>query len=531
MAKSTFGSSFAQTFQQSLAAARKAEDEEKADKRFNERLAEQRAYGVMEDTKKEARALGATAEELGTYSGAENQYALDRRMDELRAEYKAGRTAQLSGEGSGQPTDSLLGETGIATSAGYMRGVEAAKSQQQEQEFLNIMQRKARAGEREAVREEDLQGVRDVASVNPQAGIDFSAANTRQEALQAVAQNQAARNFAAEQMRFGVPTILNFEAGENVASPQMVAELDAAKERYAADKSNEDILMGVKIRSGLELEQQYKQARDRANEDPGSIPPEIKLGYPEGDAPLVRHFAAQDRADADPFFREAINLVPFHVRQSESKKGTPLTDDDGRITKYGRAFLRENVMDKPETIVDKVTGEMRSRNILTFMPRVVEPVTPTETLPDTTFNFDQGWNVQGSPFGSVPVNKDSPSKVTRGQAEMELQGLTPEQAKIASSLFPDVMQVGGGIKEASLEKLMSEIYKEKQHLGAVKYGLDRGGRSTGRSGGTGISANQRDEVNAYRLQEISKELQAEKRIKELQDMIDAFKNAAIKHQK
>ena len=370
----SFGKGLSQGLQLGISAINRKNEDKAAEERFNERLAEQRAYGVMEDTKKEARALGATAEELGTYSGAENQYALDRRMDELRAEYKAGRTAQLSGEGSGQPTDSLLGETGIATSAGYMRGVESGKSQQQEQEFLNIMQRKARAGEREAVREEDLQGVRDVASVNPQAGIDFSAANTRQEALQAVAQNQAARNFAAEQMRFGVPTILNFEAGENVASPQMVAELDAAKERYAADKYDEDIRRGVNIRSGLELEQQYKQARDRANEDPGSIPPEIKLGYPEGDAPLVRYFAAQDKADHDSFFGDAINLVPFHVRNSEFEKGTPLTDDDGRITKYGRKFLRENVLDELETIVDQVTGKERTERRRRFIRKVPEPV-------------------------------------------------------------------------------------------------------------------------------------------------------------
>lgn len=154
MAKSTFGSSFAQTFQQSIAAAKRAEEEDRREERMQEKLLEQRAYNTMEDTKKEARGLGATAEELGTYSGAENQYALDRRMDELRAEYKAGRTAQLSGEGSGQPTDSLLGETGIATSAGYMRGVESGKSQQQEQEFLNRMNLSASAKQREAIRGE-----------------------------------------------------------------------------------------------------------------------------------------------------------------------------------------------------------------------------------------------------------------------------------------------------------------------------------------------------------------------------------------
>ena len=120
MAKSTFGSSFAQTFQQSLAAARKAEDEEKADKRFNERLAEQRAYGVMEDTKKEARALGATAAELATYSGAENQHALNLLMDDLRAQNEEGRLFAQGG-GKLQPQDSLLGDTSGQSSA-YISG-------------------------------------------------------------------------------------------------------------------------------------------------------------------------------------------------------------------------------------------------------------------------------------------------------------------------------------------------------------------------------------------------------------------------
>ena len=150
----SFGKGLSQGLQLGISAINRKNEDDAAERRFNERLAEQRAYGVMEDTKKEARALGATAEELGTYSGAENQYALDRRMDELRAEYKAGRTAQLSGEGSGQPTDSLLGETGIATSAGYMRGVESAKSQQQEQEFQNRMNLSASAKQREAIRGE-----------------------------------------------------------------------------------------------------------------------------------------------------------------------------------------------------------------------------------------------------------------------------------------------------------------------------------------------------------------------------------------
>jgi len=151
---SSFERAFNPAFQASMASAMRDMADEKAEKRMQEKLLEQRAYNTMEDTKKEARGLGATAEELGTYSGAENQYALDRRMDELRAEYKAGRTAQLSGEGSGEPTDSLLGETGIATSAGYRKGVESGKSQQQENEFLNRMNQMASAKQREAIRGE-----------------------------------------------------------------------------------------------------------------------------------------------------------------------------------------------------------------------------------------------------------------------------------------------------------------------------------------------------------------------------------------
>ena len=209
MAKSTFGSSFAQTFQQSLAAARKAEDEEKADKRFNERLAEQRAYNTREDTKKEFFKLGGTAEEAATYSGAENQYALDRRMDELRAEYKAGRTAQLSGEGSGPTTDSLLGETGIATSAGYMRGVESAKSQQQEQEFINRMNLSASANQREAIRVEGDAERRAKAiafgASRPEVPFDFNQPIDKVEQDQAEAARMEAHNI--DRMKAGLPPL------------------------------------------------------------------------------------------------------------------------------------------------------------------------------------------------------------------------------------------------------------------------------------------------------------------------------------
>ena len=128
MAKSTFGSSFAQTFQQSLAAARKAEDEEKADKRFNERLAEQRAYNTMEDTKKEARILGVPEKELATYQGAENQHALNLLMDDLRTQNEEGRLFAQGG-GELQPQDSLLGDTSGQSSA-YMSGFKKEQARQ-----------------------------------------------------------------------------------------------------------------------------------------------------------------------------------------------------------------------------------------------------------------------------------------------------------------------------------------------------------------------------------------------------------------
>lgn len=407
----SFGAGLSQGLQLGISSIIKKNEEKAREERMQEKLLEQRAYNTMEDTKKEFFKLGGTAKEAATYSGAENQYALELRMDELRAEYKAGIDASRTGKPLYAPdTETGTGEGTIQPSAGFQRGFENQQAATDEIKFNAGIQAKiaaeASAGERKAKREEDLEGVRNVASVNPQAGIDFSGAMNRQDALAAVAQNQNASQFAAEQMRFGVPTILNVGAGENVATPQMIAELDAAKERYATDKSDEAIRRGIKIRSDFELEQQYKQARDRANEDPGSVPPNIRFGYPEGDPALVRYFADEDKQDNDPFFRDAINLIPFRVKQSESEKGTPLTDDSGRLTKYGKVFLRKNVEDKPHQIgIDPVTGDKVYKNILTFMPLVVKPFTPTETPPDTTFNFDQGTNVQGSPFGSVPAEK------------------------------------------------------------------------------------------------------------------------------
>lgn len=525
---SSFERAFNPAFQASMASAMRDTADEKAEKRMQEKLLEQRAYNTMEDTKKEFFRLGGTAKEAANYSGAENQYALELRMDELRAEYKAGIDASRTGKPLYAPdTETGTGEGTIQPSAGFQRGFENQQAATDEIKFNAGIQAKiaaeASAGERKAKREEDLEGVRNVASVNPQAGIDFSGAMNRQDALAAVAQNQNASQFAAEQMRFGVPTILNVGAGENVATPQMIAELDAAKERYATDKSDEAIRRGIKIRSDFELEQQYKQARDRANEDPGSVPPNIRFGYPEGDPALVRYFADEDKQDNDPFFRDAINLIPFRVKQSESEKGTPLTDDSGRLTKYGKVFLRKNVEDKPHQIgIDPVTGDKVYKNILTFMPLVVKPFTPTETPPDTTFNFDQGMNVQGSPFGSVPVKKDSPSKPTKGQAEMESQGLTPKQAEIASSLFPDVMQVEGNILNASKK----ELEKKKRD---AQEDLDMAEEQTTLSGFRGEtpnqdnkSANQRATYAKNKSDAIKRELEAAKRVRDIDEMIKSL---------
>ena len=396
---SSFERAFNPAFQASMASAMRDMADEKAEKRMQEKLLEQRAYNTMEDTKKEFFRLGGTAKEAANYSGAENQYALGLRMDELRAEYKAGIDASRTGKPLYAPdTETGTGEGTIQPSAGFQRGFENQQAATDEIKFNAGIQAKiaaeASAGERKAKREEDLEGVRNVASVNPQAGIDFSGAMNRQDALAAVAQNQNASQFAAEQMRFGVPTILNVGAGENVATPQMIAELDAAKERYATDKSDEAIRRGINIRSGLELEQQYKQARDRANEDPGSVPPNIRFGYPEGDPALVRYFADEDKQDNDPFFREAINLIPLRVKQSESEKGTPLTDDSGRLTKYGKVFLRENVQDVDVPVLGELDKVIGVRRQLKFMLPVGEPFKPTETPPDTT-------------SGSVPVKKGS----------------------------------------------------------------------------------------------------------------------------
>ena len=210
MAKSTFGSSFAQTFQQSLAAARKAEDEEKADKRFNERLAEQRAYGVMEDTKKEARALGATAEELGTYSGADNQHALELRMDELRAENKAGREASRTGKPLYAPdTETGTGEGTINPTAGFRRGFEAQQTATDEIKFNAGTQAKIAAEARAIINQERDDERLDKAiafgASRPEVPFDFTQPIDKVEQDQAEAARMEAHNI--DRMKAGLPPL------------------------------------------------------------------------------------------------------------------------------------------------------------------------------------------------------------------------------------------------------------------------------------------------------------------------------------
>jgi hypothetical protein len=163
MATSTFGSSFAQSFQQSVAAARRAAEEEAAEKRYDKRVAEQHAYGAMQETKRELKEskkelyrLGGTEEEAETYN-EDNMYAIGLRIAELRDQYNAGRTGQLSGEGSGQPVDSLLGKIGIDTSLGYQKGVQVAKSEQLEQKFKDRLEREKASDIRGDLRQDSEQ--------------------------------------------------------------------------------------------------------------------------------------------------------------------------------------------------------------------------------------------------------------------------------------------------------------------------------------------------------------------------------------
>ena len=210
MAKSTFGSSFAQTFQQSLAAARKAEDEEKADKRFNERLAEQRAYNTREDTKKEFFKLGGTAEEEATYSGAENQYAFNLRMDELRAENKAGREASRTGKPLYAPdTETGTGEGTINPTAGFRRGFEAQQTATDEIKFNAGTQAKIAAEARAIINQERDDERLDKAiafgASRPEVPFDFNQPIDKVEQDQAEAARMEAHNI--DRMKAGLPPL------------------------------------------------------------------------------------------------------------------------------------------------------------------------------------------------------------------------------------------------------------------------------------------------------------------------------------
>jgi len=109
---------------------------------------------------------------------------------------------------------------------------------------------------------------------------------------------------------------------------------------------------------------------------------------------LKRQIREKDQA----FFTEASSLVPLEYQSQ-------ITNDEGEFTKEGKAFLRTYVKMMPYTHPDQVKGEGKIYERLAFIRPVVKPFTTTETPPDTTFNFDQGTNVQGSPFGSVPAEK------------------------------------------------------------------------------------------------------------------------------
>ena len=328
----SFGKGLSQGLQLGISAINRKNEDKAAEERFNERLAEQRAYGVMEDTKKEARALGATAEELGTYSGAENQYALDRRMDELRAEYKAGRAAQLSGEGSGQPTDSLLGETGIATSAGYMRGVESGKSQQQEQEFLNRMNLSASAKQREAIRgETDAEASQKIIDSlsRKYPGEEFDA-----NAPLSVLQEQQANFNAREKMNqraaiLGMPQPV--PAGLSKPSQDIVAAITRSEvEQSALDKAMAEA-QAAKLVGGQQTVLRKQRTDDETVEEFNARFPQEGEATPAQMRVMLEQkktkkeatdtlnlFKLKRAADLDNAFRDAASSVGFEIVDDDS---------------------------------------------------------------------------------------------------------------------------------------------------------------------------------------------------------------------
>ena len=205
----SFGAGLAQGLQPGIAYLTKKNADEAEEKRVEKRVASDRAYGAMQESKRELKEskkelyrLGGTEEEAETYN-EDNLYAIGLRIAELRDQYNAGRTGQLSGEGSGQPVDSLLGDTGIATSAGYMKGVQVAKSEQLEQKFKDQLARDNASAIRGDLRKDAEQTRLDRAvafgASRPELPFDFNQPIDKIELDQADVEKMEAHNIARMQ--------------------------------------------------------------------------------------------------------------------------------------------------------------------------------------------------------------------------------------------------------------------------------------------------------------------------------------------
>lgn len=405
MAKSTFGSSFAQTFQQSLAAARKAEDEQKADKRFNERLAEQRAYGVMEDTKKEARVLGATAKQLETYSGAENQYALDRRMDELRAEYAAGIDASRTGKPLYAPdTETGTGEGTIQPSAGFQRGFENQQAATNQIKFKAETENEIAAQARDILKQErDTDRLNKVLAWGSSRNVplDFNQPIDKIEQDQAEVVRMEAHNI--DRMKAGLPPLPVSELSFNVTSIAKPTE-DSFKEIFNADQRRnfEAAKRQAEASVSGQIEARNNQAALRALSDK-NLPKEYQALFDEPDF-VKKHGAltaqyydnqalgeagkVKNDNDLDHYRRQKdFNDSYEIIKGAESLGIKPETDKNGLVTPdFKSLFLSKYVLitrdrtqtdEKGKTIIDNLTGREMTEKVTEWTLR--KPPTDKKT--------------------------------------------------------------------------------------------------------------------------------------------------------
>lgn len=455
MSHSTFGSSFAQTFQQSMAAARQAADDDKREKRMEAKMLEQRAYGTMEDTKKEARSLGATASELATYNGAENQHALNLLMEDLRTQNKEGRRFAQGG-GVRQP-DSMLPEE---QSSAYSKGFQDQTDVTADLRATSKLEAELAAERSGTLAEAARADAGFELAKTLETGRSFDLRGNVPQQLKDVEEQKA---FDKRYVTAGGTP--QFDGAEHVDAPT-AADYGrlAGLERVRGLETAKEVVTGqIVAGEGARRAIAHADARARAMEMPGQLPPDIRLGYDEGDPALVRHFKNLDeqKFQDNQFFSGAGQLIPSGVKDDED--GNPIWDKSGLLTEEGRAYARANVKMRyyGPTEPDPVTGISRQKQRLEFVRPVPEHSgggggAPPNPVAGT--GGGKGGTVAAQPpvkpVVTATVNAPSQSLEDKIDATMLSQGVSDEQnAALRKILGAKVGDVSGNFVNEGMRSL------------------------------------------------------------------------------